>query len=161
MIKKDFLLECGQYIKNGGILSGSSFSPVEIPQHELTEADAKAAKSYLEKNRGVYFVQQLLSMIDKTGKKDSDIYKKAGLDRRLFSKMRSNKFYAPSKKTVLSLCLSLELSRQDADLLLSSAGYSLSRASDSDLAVAFCIERKIFDLRDINELLDHFGYETF
>ena len=98
-------------------------------------------------------------MIDKTGKKDSEIYKRAGLDRRLFSKMRSDSMYAPSKKTVIVLCLSLELSREDADLLLSSAGYSFSRASGSDLAIAFCIEGGIYNLRDINEVLDHFGFE--
>jgi len=159
MISKEFLLQCEQYIKNGGILSGTSFSPVEIPTHELV--DTSAVEDYLNQNRDLFFVQKLLSLIDSSGKKDSEIYKRAGLDRRLFSKMRSDMLYTPSKKTVLALCLALELSREDADSLLASAGYSLSRASNSDLAIAFCIERKIYDLLEINEVLDHFGFEVF
>jgi hypothetical protein len=106
-------------------------------------------------------VQQLLNLIDKTGKKDSDIYKKAGLDRRLFSKIRSNKEYTPAKKTVIAFCLALELPRSDADLLLSSAGYSLSRADEFDLAIAFCIEKSVYDFMRINKVLDHFGFEVF
>jgi len=159
MTNKAFLLECEQYIKNGGIISGSSFTPVVIPEHELI--DTTAAKEYLNENRDLFFVQQLLSLIDKSDKKDSEIYKKAGIDRRLFSKIRSKKEYTPAKKTVIALCLALELSREDTDLLLSSAGYSLSRADDFDLAIAFCIEKKVYDFFEINEMLDYFGFEAF
>ena len=159
MITKDFLLECGEYIKSGGILSGAVFTPVDIPTHEFV--DPSEAEAYLKKNRDVFFVQQLLGLIDKSGKKDSDVYKKAGIDRRLFSKIRSNLEYTPAKKTVIALCLALELPRTDADLLLSSAGYSLSRADDFDLAIAFCIEKRVYDFLQINEVLDHFGFEVF
>ena len=159
MITKDFLLDCGQYIKNGGILSGTVFTPVDIPAHETI--DSSEAEAYLNANRDVFFVQQLLDLIDKTGKKDSEVYKKAGIDRRLFSKIRSNMEYTPAKKTVIALCLALELPRTDADLLMSSAGYSLSRADDFDLAIAFCIEKKEYDFLNINEVLDHFGFEVF
>jgi len=159
MITKDFLLECELYIKNGGILSGAIFTPVDIPSHKAV--DMTVAEEYLKSNRDVFFVQQLFSLIDKTGKKDSDVYKKAGIDRRLFSKIRSNLEYTPAKKTVIALCLALELPRDEADLLLSSAGYSLSRADDFDLAIAFCIEKSMYDFLDINEVLDHFGFEIF
>ena len=159
MITTAFLLECKQYIKNGGILSGSVFAPVAIPSHKAV--DMTGAEEYLKNNRDLFFVQQLLFLIDKSGKKDSDIYKKAGIDRRLFSKIRSNKEYTPAKKTVIALCLALELPRDEADILLSSAGYSLSRADDFDLTVAFCIERNVYDFLNINEVLDHFGFEVF
>jgi hypothetical protein len=159
MIANEFLLECEQYIKNGGILSGVAFMPVDIPTHKLI--DLSDAEAYLKKNRDVFFVQQLLDLIGKTGKKDSDVYKKAGIDRRLFSKIRSNLEYTPTKKTVLALCLALELPRTDADLLLSSAGYSLSRANDFDLVIAFCIEKQVYNFLRINEVLDHFGFEVF
>jgi len=158
-MNREFLLDCEKYIKNGGILTGSSFSHVEIPLHELI--DTNAAEDYIERNRGVFFVQQLLSMIDRTGKKDSEIYKRAGMDRRLFSKIRSNKEYIPAKKTVIALCLALELPKEDANQLLFSAGYSLSPANDFDLIVAFCIEKNEFDIININETLDHFGFEPF
>jgi hypothetical protein len=155
------LLECELYIKNGGILSGASFTPVKIRRHRRTRIDAADAKDYMDNNREVFFTEQMLSLIDKAGKKDSEIYKKAGIDRRLFSKIRSSKEYTPAKKTVIALCLALELPRDEADMFLSSAGYSLSRADDFDLVVAFCIEKKVYDFISINEVLDHFGFEVF
>jgi hypothetical protein len=161
VITKDFLLECERYIKNGGILSGAVFTPVQIPSHELIEINPADVINYLDKNRNLLFVQQLFTLIDKTGKKDSEIYKKAGIDRRLFSKIRSSKEYIPAKKTVIALCLALELPRKDADSLLASAGYSLSPASDFDLIISFCIEKKAFDVISVNETLDHFGFEMF
>jgi hypothetical protein len=154
-------LECEQYIKNGGILSGAVFVPVQIPSHELIDVDPRDVMNYLEKNRNLVFARQLFQMIGKTGKKDSEIYKKAGMDRRLFSKIRSSKDYIPAKKTVIALCLALELPRADTDALLASAGYSLSNANDYDLIIAFCIEKKVFDFIGINETLDHFGFEPF
>ena len=150
---------CKQYIKNGGIISGAGFTPVFIANYEAV--DINEAAEYLNSNRDVFFVQQLLSLIDKSGKKDSDIYNKARIDRRLFSKIRSNKEYTPAKKTVIALCLALELPKPDADLLLSSAGYSLSRADDFDLAISFCIEKGEYNFFEINEVLDHFGFEVF
>ena len=158
MIAREFLLECERYIKNGGVLSGAAFTPVKIPVHELI--DPTEAGAYIDVNREQLFVQQLLTLIDKSGKKDSKVYKSAGIDRRLFSKIRSDMLYTPSKKTVIALCLALELSRAEADSLLSSAGYSLSRASDSDLVIAFCIERREYNIFEVNEVLDHFGFET-
>ena len=159
MIAREFLLECERYIKNGGILTGAVFTPIDIPLH--MDVDLNVAEEYLKNNRDLFFVQQLLEIIDKSGKKDSDVYKKAGIDRRLFSKIRSNKEYTPAKKTMIALCLALELPRRDTDLLLSSAGYSLSRADDFDLAIAFCIEKNVYDFFEINEVLDHFGFEVF
>jgi len=153
------LAQCRDYIQNGGILAGAVFFPVVIPAHEWV--DTAAVSRYVDAHRDLFFAQQLLAMIDNSGKKDSDIYKKARIDRRLFSKIRSNKAYAPAKKTVIALCLALELSREGADLLLSSAGYSLSPADRFDLVIAFCIEYRVFDFYDINEALEHFGFEPF
>ena len=145
---EQLLLECEQYIRNGGILAGSSFGRIEIPSHKMMDIDTDAAEQYLQQHRENYFTEQMFAFIDRTGQKDSDIYKKALIDRRLFSKIRSNKKYIPAKRTVIALCLALELSREDADKLLFSAGYSLSRADDFDLVIAFCIEKKIFDFFD-------------
>ena len=161
MINNDFLLECEQYIKNGGILFGAIFTNAQIPSHNLIEVNPSDVIDYFDKNRNLFFAQQLFAAIDKTGKKDSEIYGKAGMDRRLFSKIRSNKEYIPAKKTVIALCLALELPKEDTDTLLASAGYSLSRASEYDLIIAFCIEKKVFDFININETLDHFGFEPF
>ncbi len=139
----------------------SSFSVVKIPYCNMMEVDPSAAKKYLEQNRDSYFKEQLFYYIERAGQKESEIYKKAMIDRRLFSKIRSNENYVPAKKTVIALCLALELPRADADQLLSSAGYSLSRSDDYDLIIAFCIEKRIFNFFDINEVLSHFGYDPF
>ena len=155
------LRACKEYVDNGGMLSGSTFTKVSIRSFKMLDIDTNAAEQYLEQNREKLFTEQLFAFIDRTGKQDSEIYKKALIDRRLFSKIRSNKNYIPAKKTVIALCLALELSREEADTLLSSAGYSLSRADDYDLVIAFCIEKKIFSFFDINEALNHFGFEPF
>lgn len=153
----DLLRECESYMENGGvsdeIKAAPSFKMMDI---SISEADA-----YLRYNRDLSFNERLFLLIDRTGQRDSDVYKKAHIDRRLFSKIRSNKKYIPCKKTVIALCLALELDREEADALLSSAGYSLSRADDYDLAIAFCIDKKLFDFFEVNEVMAHFGFETF
>ncbi len=155
------LRACKEYVDNGGMLNGSTFTKVSVRSFKMLDIDTNAAEQYLEQNREKLFTEQLFAFIDRTGKQDSEIYKKALIDRRLFSKIRSNKNYIPAKKTVIALCLALELNRAEADTLLSSAGYSLSRADDYDLVIAFCIEKKIFNFFDINEALNHFGFEPF
>lgn len=161
MMDSTFLSQCEQYVISGGMPNGNHFEKVNIPKHGLLDIDPAEALNYLDEFRVNSFSEQLIQFIDRTGKKDSDIYKKALIDRRLFSKIRSNKNYIPAKKTVLALCLSLELSREDTDRLLSSAGYSLSRTDDYDLVIAFCIEKNEYNLFDINEVLAHFGFDCF
>ena len=156
---KKWIRECKAYIEKGGesslaeSLRNGTFCMAKISLSEV--------QLYMLENMSASFNEILFMMIDRTGKKDSDIYKKARIDRRLFSKIRSSKKYVPSKKTVLALCLALELSREDSDALLSSAGYGLSRASEYDLAISFCISRRIFDFYDINEMLYTLGFEIF
>ena len=147
---------CREYIKQGGepVVSGAfGLRMAEINMCEV--------QLYLLENMGASFNELLFKLIDRTAQKDSDVYKKARIDRRLFSKIRSSKKYVPCKKTVIALCLALELSRDDADALLSSAGYSLSRSEEYDLAIAFCISRQVFDFNDINEMLYELGFDVF
>ena len=95
--------------------------------------------------------------IDKKGASDSDIYKRAGIDRRHFSKIRSNPEYKPGKNTVIALALALELTKKELDKLLGSAGYSLSDSDTFDLVIQFCLEKKIYNFYDINQALDYFS----
>ena len=156
-MKAELLRECELYIKNGGVSDEVSEASVcGMVEISVSEADA-----YLRFNRDLSFNERLFLLIDRTGQKDSDVYKKAHIDRRLFSKIRSNKKYIPCKKTVIALCLALELDREEADALLSSAGYSLSRADDFDLAIAFCIDKRVFDFFEVNEVMVHLGFEVF
>ena len=147
---------CREYIKQGGepVVSGAFGL-------RMAEINMSEVQLYLLENMGASFNELLFKLIDRTAQKDSDVYKKARIDRRLFSKIRSSKKYVPCKKTVIALCLALELSRDDADALLSSAGYSLSRSEEYDLAIAFCISRQVFDFNDINEMLYELGFDVF
>ena len=147
---------CREYIKQGGepVVSGAfGLRMAEISMSEV--------QLYMLENMDASFNELLFMLIDRTGQKDSDVYKRARIDRRLFSKIRSSKKYVPCKKTVVALCLALELTREDADALLSSAGYSLSRSEEYDLAIAFCISRQVFDFNDINEMLYELGFDVF
>lgn len=96
------------------------------------------------------FSECLLRLIDASGEKDATIYKRANVDRRLFSKIRSNTHYQPGKSTVLAFCLALRLSVEDAEMLLGKAGYTLTHTSRFDLAVEYCMKHHIYDVHQVN-----------
>lgn len=106
------------------------------------------------------FSESLLRIIDSKGLKDSDVYKKAHLDRKLFSKIRSNKFYSPSKQTVIALCISLELNLKQTKELLKKAGFALSDSNMFDVIIKFFISQKKYDLYLINEALLQYDQKT-
>lgn len=111
----------------------------------------------LDKNN---FQQTLFKLIDKTNKKDSEIYNKAYIDRRLFSKIRTDETYHPTKQTIISLGLALELNITDFETLLESASYSLPKNNYFDLIIRFCIEEKIYNIIEVNYLLDQYNCNT-
>lgn len=106
------------------------------------------------------FQVRLLELIDKSGMNDPEVYKRAGLDRKLFSKIRSNEDYQPSKRTVIALGLALHLCLDDMTDLLSRAGFALSNSSKADLIIRYCIERKIFDIIHVDAILFEFDQPT-
>lgn len=99
------------------------------------------------------FSAQLMRHIDRKGLKDSDVYKRANLDRKLFSKIRSNPDYRPSKRTALALAVALELNLDQTTDLLRLAGLALSPSSKGDLIVQFFIEQGNYNIFEINEAL--------
>ena len=113
----------------------------------------------LEKKEESYS-DMLLRMIDEKGLKDSDVYKRANIDRRLFSKIRGDKDYVPSKKTAISFCLALQLEMDEAKKLLAAAGYALSASSRFDLIIMYLIENCEYNIHFANIVLDDYGEGT-
>lgn len=102
------------------------------------------------------FSEALLKLIVARGKTDAEVYKRANIDRKLFSKIRA-KGYTPSKRTALALAIALELSLAETGDLLSRAGYALSHSQKFDVIVEYFILRGKYNIFDINEVL--FRYE--
>ena len=100
--------------------------------------------------------ESLIYWIDKKKLKDPDVYKKANIDRKLFSKIRSKKDYQPKKITAVALALALELDLDETRDFLGRAGYALSPSSVFDLIIEYFIEQKVYDSYTINlALFDH------
>ena len=113
--------------------------------------------NYLNHHKSKSFNELLFSYIDKSGHKDSEIYKKVDIDRKLFSKIRCSNDYIPRKKVIIKLALSLQLDKSNFQKLLNSAGYSLTNNNSFDLIISYCIENNIYDLNIINDYLYNYS----
>ena len=99
------------------------------------------------------FSQAVLRLIDEKNLNETTLYKAAAIDRRLFSKLRTNPFYQPSRSTALSIAIALTLAPEETDALLQKAGFILSDTTPTDIVIRYLLEQQIYSVMAINEYL--------
>ena len=155
--------EIDTYIANNNVVGEELFEiPENVDLFQLKDNTTNfsvyhsALREYL-KTTDKSFIDTLFEYIDQKGiKKDSQCYRKANVDRKTFSKLRNNPDQRPKKQTAVALALALELTLEETQHLLATAGWTLSKSNDFDNIIRYFIDKRIYDIYKINEALFDF-----
>lgn len=126
----------------------------------LNETCMTEFRKFLNSRKEKTFIEEVIRLIDEKGYKDPEVYRRAHLDRRIFSKMLSNLDYVPSKDTAIAVTFGLMLSVDEARSLLCKAGFTLSHSSKRDLIIELFLAKGLYDMEKLNIVLSQMGERT-
>ena len=144
--------------ETAGMLPGGARKAAPPPAGQSTAPFAALEEALGAKEDS--FAQRLFRLIDERGLDDVTVYKRANIDRKLFSGIRCKKNYHPKKKTAVALAIALELSLDETADLLARAGYALSPTDRFDVIVSYFISRRYYGIWEINATLFRYGEQT-
>jgi hypothetical protein len=144
-----FTIVQGLLRENTAIIEGNRMKFEEL---------VNAVHRYIKTKRSYDTFNKLLNeYMAMKGMTDSELYKKAFIDRRVYSRLATNPRYHPGKRTIITLGLALELDIGDMTRFLESAGFCFNTCAVADLAVMYCVEHEIYDIYMVNALLVEVG----
>ena len=129
-----------------------SLTPIHKTDDDLEDFFYRVALE-MERAKEMTFVEKVNSLILQKKVRETAVYKAAQMDRRLFSKIMSDKNYKPSKDTAVAIALAFRLTLDEATDLLKRAGYTLSHSDKRDIAIEFFFREKVYDMFEINYIL--------
>ena len=145
---EDYIPDMSRFLSQAKMDSAMFNTPALKKTYHLWEKKAAITKT---------FSSEVIHRLKESKTRPADFYKAAELDKRVYSSMKRDYCYTPSRTTAIKCCFALHLSYQDAEQLLKLAGYSLSPGLSKDLALRFCLENGIYDIANVNYLLDALG----
>jgi hypothetical protein len=121
----------------------------------------KQMKQFIQESHNAETFSVILkSFMDSKNITSSELYTRANIDRRLFSKIMGERDYHPNKNTIIAFGIALKLTREEMDKMLKSAGYILNECLIHDLVIMFCLKKSIYNINDVNALLVSVGLKV-